>query len=107
MTTLDINGPCSECGKPLMELVKDCQVHKDFWEARYRKGRIKDQIAFLVDCRCCPLNEDAIEKIATFLIDGLGYTDGELATGVVEEEIDSLYNYENWTYGNRKEHSDV
>ncbi len=68
------------------------------------KETLKVRIRDIVACGCCTLNEDAVEKVATFLLEGLGYTDGELATLLVENEMDSLYHYENWTYGQRKEH---
>jgi hypothetical protein len=71
-----------------------------------RKEALKVRIRDIVDCGCCPLNEDAVEKVATFLLDGLGYTNDELSTLDVADEIDSLYHHEIWTYGTRKEHDD-
>jgi hypothetical protein len=80
----------------------ECIGHKQYWEDRMRKIALAVRIREVVECGCCPIIEDVVKKIAEYLVDGLGYTDGEMYSDEGTNQIDLLYNYEKWTYTDRR-----
>ena len=61
------------------------------------KAAVKERIKEVIDCGCCPVDQDAIDSIMEYFVSAMGYTDAEMTFERIDQEADLLYHYIAWT----------